>query len=36
MRACMDTVTIGQPDDDPVGTWVVLRSKTLTLRDKHG
>jgi anti-sigma regulatory factor (Ser/Thr protein kinase) len=29
MHACMDTVTIGQPDDDHVGTWVVLRSKTI-------
>ena len=29
MRACMDTVTIGQPDDDPVGTRVVLRSKAI-------
>jgi|SRR2546423_566922 anti-sigma regulatory factor (Ser/Thr protein kinase) len=28
MRACMDTVTIGQPDDGRVGTWVVLRSRT--------
>ena len=29
MRACMDTVIIGQPDDDRVGTWVVLRSKAI-------
>ena len=29
MQACMDTITIGQPPDDPVGTWVVLRSKTI-------
>jgi len=29
MRACMDTVTIGQPDDGRVGTWVVLRSRTV-------
>lgn len=29
MRACMDTVTIGQPVDDPVGTWVVLRSRAV-------
>jgi anti-sigma regulatory factor (Ser/Thr protein kinase) len=27
MRACMDTVTIGQPTNDQVGTWVVLRSR---------
>jgi anti-sigma regulatory factor (Ser/Thr protein kinase) len=32
MRACMDTVTIGQPDDDPVGTWVVLRSRAVPPR----
>jgi len=25
----MDTITIGQPPDDPAGTWVVLRSKTI-------
>jgi len=25
----MDTVTIGQPDDDQVGAWVVLRSTTV-------
>jgi serine/threonine-protein kinase RsbW len=30
MRACMDTVTIGQPPDHRVGTWVVLRSKPIT------
>lgn len=29
MRACMGTVTIGQPNDDPVGTQVVLRSKAI-------
>jgi serine/threonine-protein kinase RsbW len=29
MQACMDTVTIGQPDDDRVGTWVVLRSRAV-------
>ena len=29
MRACMDTVTIGQPADDEVGTWVVLRSRAV-------
>ena len=29
MRACMDTVTIGQPDDGRVGTWVVLRSRAV-------
>jgi anti-sigma regulatory factor (Ser/Thr protein kinase) len=31
MRACMDTVTIGQPDDGRVGTWVVLRSRAVPL-----
>jgi anti-sigma regulatory factor (Ser/Thr protein kinase) len=31
MRVCMEIVTIGQPDDDPVGTWVVLRSKAVPL-----
>jgi anti-sigma regulatory factor (Ser/Thr protein kinase) len=30
MRACMDTVTIGQPDDGQVGTWVVLRSRAVS------
>jgi anti-sigma regulatory factor (Ser/Thr protein kinase) len=30
MRACMDTVTIGQPDDGLVGTWVVLRSRAVS------
>ena len=35
MRACMDTVTIGQPDDDTLGTWVVLRSKAVPLQEKH-
>lgn len=29
MRACTDTVTIGQPDDSRVGTWVVLRSRPV-------
>jgi anti-sigma regulatory factor (Ser/Thr protein kinase) len=29
MQACMDTVTIGRPDDDRVGTWVVLRSNAV-------
>jgi serine/threonine-protein kinase RsbW len=29
MHACMDTVTIGRPDDDRVGTWVVLRSNAV-------
>lgn len=29
MRACMDTVTIGQPADDQLGTWVVLRSRAV-------
>lgn len=29
MQALMDTLTIGQPPDDPAGTRVVLRSKTL-------
>jgi anti-sigma regulatory factor (Ser/Thr protein kinase) len=32
MRACMETVTIGQPDDDRVGTWVVLRSRAVPPR----
>lgn len=41
MRACMDTVTIGQPDDGRVGTWVVLRSRAVPLPalgapDNHG
>jgi serine/threonine-protein kinase RsbW len=35
MHACMDSVTIGQPYDDSVGTWVVLRSKAVPLPDKH-
>ena len=35
MQACMDTVTIGQPDDDSVGTWVALRSNAVLPRDKH-
>jgi serine/threonine-protein kinase RsbW len=30
MRACMDTVTIGQPNDGRVGTWVVLRSRAVS------
>lgn len=29
MHACMDTVTIGQPPDDRIGTLVVLRSKPI-------
>jgi serine/threonine-protein kinase RsbW len=29
MRACMDTVTIGRPADDKVGTRVVLRSRAV-------
>jgi anti-sigma regulatory factor (Ser/Thr protein kinase) len=29
MRACMDTVTIGPPDDGGPGTRVVLRSRTF-------
>jgi serine/threonine-protein kinase RsbW len=29
MRACVDTVTIGQPDDDRTGTAVVLRSRAV-------
>jgi anti-sigma regulatory factor (Ser/Thr protein kinase) len=29
MRACMDTVTIGQPSDDQAGTCVVLRSRAV-------
>ncbi|MFN2479405.1 MAG: ATP-binding protein [Pseudonocardiaceae bacterium] len=29
MRACVDTVTIGQPDDDRAGTSVVLRSRVV-------
>ena len=29
MQACMETVTIGQPADDRVGTWVVLRSRAI-------
>ena len=32
MRGCMETVTIGQPDDDRVGTWVVLRSRAVPPR----
>lgn len=31
MRAYMDSVVIGQPPDDHVGTWVVLRSKAIPL-----
>jgi anti-sigma regulatory factor (Ser/Thr protein kinase) len=30
MRAYMESVTIGQPLDDKVGTWVVLRSKAIS------
>ncbi|MGH3604834.1 MAG: ATP-binding protein [Pseudonocardiaceae bacterium] len=29
MRACVDTVTIGQPDDNRAGTAVVLRSRVV-------
>ncbi len=29
MRACVDTVTIGQPDDNRAGTEVVLRSRVV-------
>jgi serine/threonine-protein kinase RsbW len=29
MQACMESVTIGQPPHDQVGTWVVLRSKAV-------
>lgn len=29
MRACMDTVTIAGPNEDQVGTWIVLRSKAI-------
>jgi anti-sigma regulatory factor (Ser/Thr protein kinase) len=29
MRACVDTVTIGQPEDNRVGTSVVLRSRAV-------
>ena len=29
MRACVDSVTIGQPDDDRAGTSVVLRSRAV-------
>ena len=41
MRAYMDTVIIGQPDDGRVGTWVVLRSRpvpppTLGTPDNQG
>lgn len=35
MQACMDTVTIGQPDDDTLGTRVVLRSKAVSPQEKH-
>ena len=31
MQAMMDTVTIGQPPDNGVGTWVVLRSPAVLL-----
>jgi len=30
MRAYMESVTIGQPVDDTVGTWVVLRGKAIS------
>jgi anti-sigma regulatory factor (Ser/Thr protein kinase) len=36
MRACMDTVTIGQPDDDRAGTWVVLRSRAVPALEAFG
>ncbi len=29
MRACVDTVTIGQPEDNQAGTSVVLRSRAV-------
>jgi hypothetical protein len=29
MRACVDAVTIGQPDDNRAGTSVVLRSRVV-------
>lgn len=29
MRACVDTVTIGQPDDNGAGTSIVLRSRAV-------
>ena len=35
MQGCMDSVTIGQPDNDSVGTWVVLRSKAVPLPNNH-
>jgi hypothetical protein len=35
MHASMDSVTIGQPDDDSVGTWVMLRSKAVPLPEKY-
>jgi serine/threonine-protein kinase RsbW len=36
MRACTDTLTIGQPDDDRVGTWVVLRSRAVPMLGAFG
>lgn len=35
MQVCMDTVTIGAPDDDSVGTRVALHSNAVLPRDKH-
>ena len=35
MRACMENVTIGQPVDDAVGTWVVLRSRAVPSLSPH-
>jgi hypothetical protein len=29
MRACVDTVTIGQPQDNGAGTSIVLRSRAV-------
>jgi len=34
MRTCMDTVTIDQPKDNPVGTRVELRSKPVPSREE--
>ncbi|HYZ37191.1 MAG TPA: ATP-binding protein [Pseudonocardiaceae bacterium] len=35
MRACMDSVTIEQPHNDPVGTRVMLCSKAVPPREEH-
>jgi len=35
MHACMDTVTIGQPNDDSVDSSVVLHSKAVPTQHKH-